>query len=274
MKTISVKQITSTLEELGIEKGSNVFIHSSLFTLGKISDHRVQELPQLLLQCFQSVLDRKGSIFMPAFNYDFPKQQNANLTLQKTVLGYWPEWFRQQPNIERSGHPMFSICGLGQSASEICRSDIPEFYPFGPHSTFERLIQRDAILVLQGIGLRVATVMVQIEAMLQVKYRFNKPFHGVLTLINGESIRGDFHHFCFPMNNAYRESYSLLEQSLLDEKVMTKLPLGRSFICAIKMQSLFKFVERLIQRDPFALLNCTPTALYRYENQQEIAYSL
>ncbi|CAH9053445.1 hypothetical protein PSECIP111854_01172 [Pseudoalteromonas sp. CIP111854] len=274
MKAISVEKITSTIDGLGIAKGDNIFIHSSLFTLGNIAGHRVEELPNLLLQCFQTAIGAEGSLFMPAFNYDFPKQRNANLISQKTVLGFWPEWFRQQPNVERSGHPMFSICGLGQDAFEICKSDTPEFHAFGPNSTFDRLVKKNATLVLQGIGLRVATVVVHIESMLQLKYRFNKPFHGDLTLINGENISGDFHHFCFPMNNAYRESYSRLEKALLNSKVMTKLTLGRSFIYAIKMKSLFEFIEKLVQQNPFALLNCTPTALYRYENGQEIAYPL
>jgi len=272
MKTITIEQIIDVLEQLELNKSNSVFIHSSLFTLGKIKAVDVAELPNVLLSCFQTVLGKNGNVFMPSFNYDFPKARNANLSTQQSVLGYWPEWFRTQSNVVRSGHPMFSICGLGPDADAICKPNEPEFFAFGSDSTFARLIEQDCTLVLQGIGLRVATVIVQIEYMLGLKYRFNKPFKGTVTLTNGETYEGEYYHYCFPINNAYREDYSSLESALLSAGVLKKASLGRSFIMSVNMKALYQFVERFTKKNPFALLNCHPEQLYRFEGGKEVAY--
>ncbi|MCF2909710.1 AAC(3) family N-acetyltransferase [Pseudoalteromonas sp. DL2-H2.2] len=272
MKTITKEQITGVLEQLELHKSNSVFIHSSLFTLGKIESVKVAYLPNVLLSCFQNVLGKSGGVFMPSFNYDFPKVRNADLNTQRSVLGFWPEWFRTQPNVVRSGHPMFSICGLGPDADAICKPSKPEFFAFGPDSTFSRLIEQDCTLVLQGIGLRVATVIVQIEHMLGLKYRFNKPFKGTVTLTNGKIYEGEYYHYCFPINNAYREDYSGLESALLSAGVLKKASLGRSFIMSVNMKALYQFVERFTKDTPFALLNCNPEQLYRFEDGKEVAY--
>jgi aminoglycoside 3-N-acetyltransferase len=272
MKDITPQEITNTLIELGIQKTDSVFIHSSLFTLGRVAKTQVENIPKTLLECFQNAVGESGNIFMPCFNYQYPKSRSEDLRQQKSVLGFWPEWFRNQPSVIRSGHPMFSICGIGPKAIEICRPSEPEYFAFGEGSTFERLVNEDAVLVLQGIGLRVATVVVQIEAMLGVKYRFNKPFFGQVTLANGQQITADFYHFCFPINNAYRENYQGLEQALLDSGVMQQASLGRSFIYTVRMKALFDFVANYLSHDKFALLNCRPQQLYKYENGKEITY--
>ncbi len=272
MKTTSMQEIKNTLLDVGINEGDKVFIHSSLFALGKIEHIEPKDTPSALLACFTDVLGNQGSVFMPCFNYDFPKTREANLNVQKTVLGFWPEWFRNYEGVTRSGHPMFSVCGLGPDATTLCQPDKPEFFAFGDNSTFARLIESDCVLILQGIGLRVATIVVQIEAMLGLNYRFNKPFMGEVTLTNGLVVKDNFYHFCFPLNNAYRESYSLLEKTLLLQGIMKKRPLGRSFIYAVRMKDLFKAVQDFTKHDKFALLNCRPYELYRYENGKEVTF--
>ncbi|MDP2635431.1 MULTISPECIES: AAC(3) family N-acetyltransferase [unclassified Pseudoalteromonas] len=274
MRSISQEQIIATLHSVGINMNDSVFIHSSLFTLGAIENHSVKEVPEAFLNSFKTAIGDNGNIFMPAFNYQFPRSRKEDLRSQECVLGYWPEWFRQQPNVVRSGHPMFSICGLGPDVEKICLPKKPEYYAFAENSTFSRLIEQDTVLVLQGIGLRVATVIVQIEAMLGLKYRFNKPFTGVTTLTNGEEANGTFYHFCFPINNAYREDYSKLEAALLNSGIMKQAQLGRSFIYTIKMKALYHFVKDFVADNQFALLNSTPSELYRFENGQEISYSV
>ncbi|MDK1285603.1 AAC(3) family N-acetyltransferase [Pseudoalteromonas umbrosa] len=273
MKTTSVQEIKDTLVDVGIGQGDSVFIHSSLFTLGKIQNVTPQDIPLTFLSCFTDVIGEQGNVFMPCFNYDFPRTRQADLNVQKTVLGYWPEWFRNRKDVVRSGHPMFSVCGIGPDAKTICQPEQPEFFAFGDNSTFSRLVESDCVLILQGIGLRVATVVVQIEAMLGLKYRFNKPFMGEVTLTDGQVIRDNFYHFCFPLNNAYRENYSPLEKALLEQGVMKKSALGRSFIYAVRMADLFNAVQDITLNDKFALLNCRPHELYRFEDGKEVPYS-
>ncbi|TPH17148.1 AAC(3) family N-acetyltransferase [Litorilituus lipolyticus] len=274
MKLIEKSDIETAYHQLGLSSEEFVVLHSSLLKTGIINKEPVANLPASFFSALTNVIGAKGNVFMPAFDYSFPASREVDLRSQPTCVGVWPEWFRKQADVVRSAHPMFSYCGYGPKAVDICQPEVAEFDSFAKNSTMARLIENDAMLVLQGTHIGVATVVVQCEAMLDVKYRFLKPFHGDLVLTNGQRVTGNYYHFCFPFNNEYRENYSLLEQRLLSSNKMTKVSLGAGVIYAVKLKELFTEVKTLITENPFALLAHTPQNYYHFENGQEIATPL
>lgn len=274
MKVIDKSDIETAYRQLGLSSAEYVVIHSSLLKTGIIKNDSVSNIPASIFNILMDVLGAKGNVFMPAFDYSFPATRSVDLRTQSTSVGVWPEWFRTQSKVVRSAHPMFSYCGYGPKSIDICRPDIAEFDSFSANSTMARLIDIDATLLLHGTDISVATVVVQCEAMLGVKYRFLKPFYGDLVLTNGHRITGDYYHFCFPFNNEYRENYALLEERLLTTKKMAKTLLGAGNLYAVKLKDLLFEVKSLIAADPFALLACSPKNYYHFENGQEVATPL
>jgi len=274
MKLIEKSDIEAAYQQLGLSNEEYVVLHSSLLKTGIINKEPVTNLPASFFSALKNVIGTQGNVFMPAFDYSFPANRKVDLRTQPTCIGVWPEWFRKQADVVRSAHPMFSYCGYGPKAVDICQPEAAEFDSFAKNSTMARLIENDAMLVLQGTHIGVATVVVQCEAMLGVKYRFLKPFYGDLVLINGKQVTGDYYHFCFPFNNEYRENYTLLEQRLLSSKKMTKVSLGAGVIYAVKLKALFTEVKNLIAENPFALLAHSPQNYYHFENGQEVATPL
>ena len=271
MKMIEKSDIEAAYLQLGLSSEEYVVIHSSLLKTGIIKNDSVSHLPASIFNILKSVMGAKGNIFMPAFDYSFPANRSIDLRNQSTSVGVWPEWFRTQSEVVRSAHPMFSYCGYGPKSIDICQPEVAEFDSFSVNSTMARLIDKDAMLLLHGTDIGVATVVVQCEAMLGVKYRFLKPFYGDLILTNGQLITGDYYHFCFPFNNEYRENYTLLEARLLSTQKMAKVTLGAGNLYAVKLKDLFCEVKNLIAADPFALLACAPKHYYHFENGQEVA---
>lgn len=272
--TDTLDNLTENLIRLGIKKSDNVLIHSSVFSLNVIENFSISELPNALLQGLELAVGETGSVFVPVFNYQFPSTRQADLRSQPTVLGIFPEWFRQQKNIVRSGHPMFSVAGRGPNAEQICQPNTPEYNPFGINSTFARLIDSDALLLLQGTTLKVATIMVQIEAMLDVRYRFYKPFHGSTIIQSGQEYIGDYYHFCFPINNAYRENYVPFEQHLLEKDLLNRVKIGRGYSYAIRLQALYHAVKEWLADNKHGLLNSDPSHYYQFRNNKEEIYPI
>lgn len=271
MKLINKNDIEGVYRQLGLAAEEYVVIHSSFLKTGIIRAEPVTNLPDNFYSVLESVMGENGNIFMPAFDYSFPSTKQVDLRSQAVVVGVWPEWFRVQPGVVRSAHPMFSYCGKGPKAINICQPEIVEYDSFSSSSTMARLMENDAMLLLQGTHLGVATIVVLCEAILKVKYRFLKPFNGELTLTNGKNVKADFFHFCFPFNNEYRENYALLESSLLSSGKMAKAVLGGGSVYAVKFKELYSMVEKLIKNDPFALLSHSPKNYYQFEQGQEVS---
>lgn len=271
MKMIDKPEIEAAYRQLGLSSQEYVLIHSSLLKTGIIKNDPVSNLPASFFNILTNIMGDRANVFMPTFDYSFPANRMVDLRSQPTCVGVWPEWFRTQPDVVRSAHPMFSYCGYGPKSVEICRPDIAEFDSFSANSTMARLIENDAMLLLHGTNIGVATIVVQCEAMLGVKYRFLKPFYGDVVLTNGQCVSGDYYHFCFPFNNEYRENYALLEERLLTTNKMAKTSLGVGNLYAVKLKALFGEIESLIAKDPFALLAQPPKNYYRFENGQEVA---
>lgn len=271
MKRIEKKDIEALYQSLGLANEEYVVVHSSLLKTGIINNEPVSALPANFYQALTNVMGERGNIFMPAFDYSFPSRREVDLRSQSTSIGVWPEWFRSQAGMIRSAHPMFSYCGKGPKAKAICQPDVVEFNSFSSNSTMARLIENNAMLLLQGTHIGVATIVVQCEAMIGVKYRFLKSFHGDLVLTNGECVSGDYYHFCFPFNNEYRENYTLLEKRLLSTNKMNKKSLGSGDVYAVKLNDLFIEIKNLLESNPFALLEHPPQNYYHVENGKEVA---
>ena len=267
-------EIVKALELAGVTNQQYLFLHSSLFMLGKLQSCDLQATPRKFLDLLKEVSGTQSNLFVPTFNYNFPSSRNENLIEQVSEMGVFSEFVRQHQDSVRSGHPMFSISGIGQEAETICRPNEPEFHPFNEHSTFARLLENDALLMLQGVNFGVATVVVLIEYLLKVKYRFDKPFFGDVTLHSGKKVSGEFFHFCFPLNGEYRENYQPFVDFLMREDLITSVKLGRGKLTCISFKQLYNAITKLIEQDPFILLNKYPQHLYTFQNGKEVAHPL
>ncbi len=85
----SLSDLSDSFKQLGIEQGDNVIVHSSLFSLGKIEEFAVNALPQAFLAGLELALGNSGSVFVPTFNYDFPKSRVADLRIQPTPSAHF-----------------------------------------------------------------------------------------------------------------------------------------------------------------------------------------
>ncbi len=276
MKTYSLDDFFQALEKTQSDNHKNTcyFIHSSLLSLGRLANTAPTNYANTLFDALKDWAGNSATLCMPTFNYQFPKTRHADLTREKSELGAWPNWFLSNAATARSGHPIFSIAAYGPEAEAICQPNQPEYNAFDQNSTFARLHNINATLLFIGTDLKVATFVVYCEAALQLKYRFLKPFFGSVTLQLGQTIEDDFYHFCFPLNNAYRENYDQLIQYLKTSGTINEVPLGGSSLFSINAHTLYNAVAQLTHTNPHALLNSHPTHYYHYVNGEEQAYEI
>ncbi|MBC8479034.1 MAG: AAC(3) family N-acetyltransferase [FCB group bacterium] len=267
MKTYTENDIVSLLDRAGYNRDV-VMIHSSLYNLGLLENCQPEDLPDKILNTLMTHTN-DGALLLPTFNYTFPKTRTCDLRDQPSEVGILTEEFRSKTPL-RSGHPIFSFSGTGEKAELILKPDTAEFNPFGENSVFSRLHDSDAIMLMLGVSIVSAcTYLIYCESRNQVPYRFYKPFYGNVTLMNGSTCEDNFYHFCFPQDGSIQQDYVPVENRLLKDGILNRVPFGMGQAYWFRARPFFDRVRDYLQADPWFLLPEKPKAFWGYVDGAE-----
>ncbi|MEH7121736.1 MULTISPECIES: aminoglycoside N(3)-acetyltransferase [unclassified Bacillus (in: firmicutes)] len=154
------------LQNLGLEKGMVVIVHSSLSALGWVCGG-----PVAVVQALMETVGEEGTIIMPtqtADNSDPAEWQNPPVPeewwpiIRKETPAYDPhftpttgmgkivEAFRTFPGVKRSLHPTYSFAAWGKHAEYIL-SQQPLEEGFGLESPLAKIYELDGYVLLLGV---------------------------------------------------------------------------------------------------------------------------
>lgn len=166
---VSPRQV---LDELGIESGDVVFVKASMNYLGYG--------PGDTLALLENLVERVGSagtILMPSFPYSNDKgrpETDAVFDVRRTPsqMGLLTEMFRRWPGTERSEHFWVPVAAWGRLAAEFVagQAEIPN--PFGPGSSYQRLVDHGAKMVGLGVSTNYNILAHVADAVLHERYPF------------------------------------------------------------------------------------------------------
>ena len=160
-----------------IGEGDLVMVHSSLLALGKITDHSLRQIPQIIAETLLDVIGPEGTLVVPALNFGFCRGDGFDRQQTPSEnMGMLSEHVRQLPGACRSRHPMQSVAAVGRLAETICEPDTASAFDQG--SSFDLMIEQNARLLLLGATFQAATVIHHAEQSVGVPYRLWKDFTG------------------------------------------------------------------------------------------------
>lgn len=168
---VTEQDLIEGLRALGLDRSSNVVVHSSLSSFG-----RVEGGAQVVCQALTSVC---GTVVVPAFTFDasgvswappgherphnaFPNAESWDAfdaevrratpwrvdTPVDADIGAIPEAFRQMPKVTRSRHPLCSWVAAGEVSEQLLASQTLA----SPLAPLEALANRDGDVLLLGVG--------------------------------------------------------------------------------------------------------------------------
>ncbi|MHB9134795.1 MAG: AAC(3) family N-acetyltransferase [Armatimonadota bacterium] len=144
--TITKTDIIDALHLLGLGGGDNLFVHSSLSSIGYVDGGADAVVDALL-----DVLGPTGNLLVPTFTYSPTTFFDVQNSPGKT--GKITEAVRRRPNAVRSWSPTHSVSVLGPEAEALTAGHMA-MAPMAVGSPIDRLAERDGWVLLLGVGHR------------------------------------------------------------------------------------------------------------------------
>lgn len=166
MRPITKNEMIAALQEVGLDQGCNLMVHTSLSNIGYVCGGA-----QSVIEALIDVVGEEGTILMPTqswknldpetgVHWDVEEQDwdvirenwpayDKHITPTNT-MGVVAEMFRSWPGAQRSDHPARSVAAWGKNAQYLTENhDLSNI--FGEGSPVGKLYELDGSVLLIGV---------------------------------------------------------------------------------------------------------------------------
>jgi len=126
--------------ELGLKKGMNIYVHSSLSSFGYIEGGA-----NTIINALDNII-KNGTIMIPTFTHS-KKEFKLN---NPCWTGKVAEKFRNNKNVKRSIHPTHSVAVKGKYADYLTKNHERSRSPFDRNSPFSRFAKLNSYILMLG----------------------------------------------------------------------------------------------------------------------------
>jgi aminoglycoside 3-N-acetyltransferase len=248
------EQVSGVIAELLASCGSGpVFVHSDPFRTARIV--KPVRDRELFLDAHVTVLRDAANgrdLWLPTFNYDFPRTRVFDVANSESQLGPIPERFRTTVAEWRTPVPIFPVAGIG-GQPEISWGENTD--PFGDRSIFAELVRRDGVVLYYGDTFHYNTLVHFAERVAGGPvYRYDKVFRGRVIMPDGRAVDGSLHYHVRPLGTGLDYDWPRLLQEALDAGVCRRLDQYPEILAASASKLCDLWVSEM-RRDRFALLD-------------------
>ncbi|HIX56358.1 MAG TPA: AAC(3) family N-acetyltransferase [Candidatus Anaerobiospirillum pullistercoris] len=234
------------LQEVGINAGDDICVHTSLMRLGKILVK-----PNIFLGTFvaalREVIGPDATLIMPTFTYSYCKQQVYDVRNSPSTMGILTEYYRKLPECQRTLDPIFSFAVSGKHADDYLHAKATSC--FGSNCLYDLLTKRNGKIVILGDKRTGYTYDHYVEECVQVDYRYYKTFSGTTIDANDNEFQSSINYYvrCLdrPSTFALSGTHYVLEHNHLSKA----MSLGGGEILAFECAPFKEALSELLQHD-------------------------
>jgi len=146
---------------------------------------------------------------------------------EPACVGILPNLFMKREGVIRSLHPTHSLAALGKDAKSFVEGEENQTTPCEPGGSYDRLRQRNAKILLLGVGHERNTYIHCAEELLNVPDRFTaKPTHFEILMPDNTWKTSYMYRHYNSIQPHISEQYPKLEQAFFDRNVAKKVFFG------------------------------------------------
>jgi aminoglycoside 3-N-acetyltransferase len=173
------EDLIKDLFKLDINPIGTLLVHSSYKSIGEVEGRADTVLDAL------SEYMKDGLLVLPTHTWKYINAENPIYSVKDspTNIGILTELFRKREGVIRSAHPTHSVAALGKDAVSFTKDDHKFDTPCARGSSWGKLFDRDAQIMLIGVDLRRNTYIHGIEEWVDIPGRLtltHEPLKSVL----------------------------------------------------------------------------------------------
>ena len=238
--------IKHILNDLGIQRGDNLLLHSSFVTLSNFVDTPKEVVNEVL-----EVIGDQGTLLAPTSNIEMFKQgrYDSEKTSVQSDFGAISEEVRILPGSIRSINPFDSVCGFGPLAEKICGGYNEQCY--GEESPWKKVLNYKFKLVMLGVDFFYASIVHAAEVDAKVPYRKwidykNKMVH--------KGVETDFNIKIYAMDLSTKRYYNKVYDEILDSgDVLRTSKYIKGY--SVDMEGIYNYFMDKIKDDPYIFVS-------------------
>lgn len=241
---ITGADIHKSLVELGLKKGSVIFVHSSLSKFGYVEGGAETVVSALI-----KTVGEKGTVAVPGFSFSLGKDGSVfDVKNTPSEMRKISEALRNRRGTYRSHHLTHSVVAIGYKAREL--TETHSITPCGRESPFRKLIDWGAYILLLGVDQNVNTTFHVIEEEKKLFYiKFKEIKNAFIINENGR-------RFPFPtkIHQPFLYDFNRMDKPLRQSGAMKITTIGESVVRLIKAKGLYELVCEYLNRNSATLL--------------------
>lgn len=243
-------KIREHLFDLGIQPHDTIFLHGDAGVAAQYIYTNSKDQVNDFFSELKSYL-KDGTILVPSFTYSATKGDVFDVQKTPSDVGLFSEKFRMLDGVQRSQHPIFSVCAFGKHAENFTISRLDDC--FGEGTFFDQLYNSNAKIVTMGCAFERATFVHYVEQRINVSYRYFKKFNAKI-MHSGTATQLDVRYFVRNLEVNTTLDFNRLEQEALKQSFMKRELFGRFVARAILARDFFNIARSLILKDEYSLI--------------------
>jgi len=244
IKTMTTKEFSQKTKENPMSIHINPI---GLFRMARSNEERFFKFNSFL----QEVEINNGNVAIPTYSYSFVKNEIYNQNETASSLDKASEYLRVQNKSKRTSDAMFSYLLFGKSFSNRHFTS-KNYASFGEKSLIEDIYQKNGYLGAIGGVIEHLTEIHFLERKLNVDYRFDKQFSGVIIDQNSKEEEQTITYYCRDLESDYTPSFLQLKQDLKESNLIETWYIKEYNlkIEVIKFHDVFNFIKKKIKLNP------------------------
>ncbi len=243
-----LNNLIQDLINMNLKSNDTILIHSSCKKIG----FDAEDILDTLMKYFKD-----GLLLLPSHTWATINENNPIYDPINTLpcVGILPTLFMKRKNVYRSLHPTHSILAYGNEALEYIKNEEFNNTPATPHGAYDRLRERNAKILLLGVGNERNTFIHSIEEVLNVPNRLSdKPMH-LYIKINGKLIDSYMRRHYNPIEPHISMKFPKLDKAFLTLGAMKEGTFGNAKALVCDANKLFNITKHILRKNPEIIIN-------------------
>jgi len=238
------EDLLTQLKDMNIDQNGTIIVHSSMKSVGDVEGGA-----DTVLDAFSNFM-KDGLLVFPTHTWaDVNKNQpKYYVDTSPSHIGILTEKFRKRPNVIRSLHPTHSVAALGKDAKSFTEGNEKFDTPCARGSSWGKLLDRHAKILLVGVDLKRNTFIHGIEEWVDIPGRVTDGHEDLITVLpdGTEILVPSRRHYGL----SWSEHYWKVEKILAEKGAIEYGKLGDADVLICDTVKLTDYITEMLKIDP------------------------